>query len=417
MNLHLIVMSMAVSMALVGCGSGDTTSAPKEERSNNLPSGDVRRYDELNIGIEDNINIDEENKEDWFAVKLTADTYTLYSELLTGTQSSNKVKITVYDTEGTTLLGLDTNGNAGSWNRDTFKVEKDGLYKIKVESVYNSEAIYKFTLFHSIAGGLLQDNLNERNDNKYMATPITFEEAHQTVTGNLNIDRESDNEDWYSIELTPDTYTLYSNMLIGTQYEVGYRTTTNATIYSPNGIKVLDTSVGYRVGDWTSKSFSAKTTGKYLIQLKVDNKSDAVYDFSLYHSIDSGLVQTGSGERNDNKYMATAITLNQSNNGVSGDINIQRVSDTHDWYSISLSTGSYNLNYELLTGTEHTSWFEKIYFNVYTPDGVKVVDSSENAISGKSYNETFTANQAGKYMIEISNERDAKNVYKFTISQ
>ncbi len=45
---------------------------------------------------------------------------------------------------------------------------------------------------------------------------ITFEEAHEWIEGDINI-RASDVEDWYSIELTEDTYTLYTDLLVGTE--------------------------------------------------------------------------------------------------------------------------------------------------------------------------------------------------------
>jgi len=261
----------------------------------------------------------------------------------------------------------------------------------------------------------------EPNDEKSMATTITLAQAQQGISGSINVTDVTDSADWYKISLSAaGTYTVYMETLAGT----------TASSYDETVLKVYDSSSGTLLNltssgkldaadEWLRNTFQANQAGDYYIQITRDNNLDAFYDFSIQPSIANGLIQDSNNEPNDEKSMATTITLAQAQQGISGSINVTDVTDSADWYKISLSAaGTYTVYMETLAGTTASSYDETV---------LKVYDSSSGTLlnltsSGKLdaadewLRNTFQANQAGDYYIQITRDNNLDAFYDFSIT-
>ena len=285
-----LFFTIVTALVLVGCGGGGTgsngtntnTATVSNGPSTNLYSNAKEiSFEEAHNTIDGDINVENSNNSvDVYKIHLTPDHYTLYSKILTGTDGSpySYFHIDVLDKNNKKLLEYKANGSKGANHNATFEIKKDDNYYIKIYRDDNETTVYQFSLYHSIAGGLVQDDKGERNDNKYMATPITFEKAHNGISGDLNV-RASDTEDWYSVDLDADTYTMYSKILTGTsgsRYDDFY-----IDIYDPQGVKVLNYSTHANIGQNRNATFTVKKKGKYKIRIVRHNNDKTVYQFSL----------------------------------------------------------------------------------------------------------------------------------------
>ncbi|WNZ00229.1 hypothetical protein SUSP_002646 [Sulfurospirillum sp. 'SP'] len=379
-------------------------------------------------GISGSINVtDVTDSADWYKISLSAaGTYTVYMETLAGTTASSydETVLKVYDSSSGTLLNLTSSGKldaADEWLRNTFQANQAGDYYIQITRDNNLDAFYDFSIQPSIANGLIQDSNNEPNDEKSMATTITLAQAQQGISGSINVTDVTDSADWYKISLSAaGTYTVYMETLAGT----------TASSYDETVLKVYDSSSGTLLNltssgkldaadEWLRNTFQANQAGDYYIQITRDNNLDAFYDFSIQPSIANGLIQDSNNEPNDEKSMATTITLAQAQQGISGSINVTDVTDSADWYKISLSAaGTYTVYMETLAGTTASSYDETV---------LKVYDSSSGTLlnltsSGKLdaadewLRNTFQANQAGDYYIQITRDNNLDAFYDFSIT-
>ena len=285
-----LFFTIVTVLVLVGCGGGGTgsngtntnTATVSNESSTNLYSNAKEiSFEEAHNTIDGDINVENSNNsEDVYKIHLIPDHYTLYSEILTGTggDSSNYFHIDVLDKNNKKLLEYKANGGKGPNHNATFEIKKDDNYYIKIYRERNKETVYQFSLYHSIAGGLVQDDKGERNDNKYMATPITFEKAHNGISGDLNV-RASDTEDWYSIDLDADTYTMYTKLLTGTENRTFHKF--YIIIYDKNNVEVLHYRSTGSIGQKPNVNFTIKEKGNYKIKVVRESNKKTTYQFSL----------------------------------------------------------------------------------------------------------------------------------------
>ena len=284
-----LFFTIVTALVLVGCGGGGTggngantdNGTVSNEPSKHLYSNAKEiSFEEAHNVIDGDINVENNNSVDVYKIHLTPDHYTLYSEILTGTDGSSYsyFHIDVLDKNNKKLLEYKANGSKGANHNATFEIKKDDNYYIKIYRDDNETTVYQFSLYHSIAGGLVQDDKGERNDNKYMATPITFEKAHAGIEGDINF-RQSDTEDWYSVDLDADTYTLYPTILTGTGGNRFYQF--YIVIYDENGVKVLDYQTNATDGEKRGVNFTASKKGKYKIRLLRSHNNQTKYKFSL----------------------------------------------------------------------------------------------------------------------------------------
>ena len=398
--------------------AGGLVQDDKGERNDNKYMATPITFEKVHNSIEGNLNVKKFDTEDWYSIHLTKDTYTVYSDLLNGTDSSLiswKFHIIIYDKDGVKVLDYSDFASKGSKKNATFKIKKDDDYKIRVYREGRYTTYYRFSLFHSTNGGLIHNDKYERNDNIYMATPISFSQFHMGIKNTLNVTRASDREDWYSIELEPDTYTLYTDLLSGTDSSlISWKF--HVIIYDEDGVKVLDYSDFASKGSKKNATFTINKQGNYKVKVYREGGYKTYYNIALYHSIDGGLVQDNNGERNDNIYMATPISYSEISNGIEDNVNV-RASDREDWYSINLDAGTYKSSLELLSGTDSSIIANKFHIIVYDSDNSKVFEESVWGSKGVKEDKNFTISESKNYKIKIYREHSNKTYYKFSFSK
>ena len=284
------LISALLLSTLIGCGgTTDSNDAQKKENKNDtkkeqqvIPKA-LSLY-ELTDGVIDTINLETNNTEDWFSVDLTPDTYTVIAELLRGTEYDQlaAVGLYIYDQADAQVFKTAIGNRADEFSNGTFEVETAGTYKLLIKrrggwSTKNTPAKYKVQILPSVEKGYTQDAEGEINDKKPIATPITFDQLQQGIDGKLLVDRISDEEDWYSVYLTPDTYTLSAQLLTGTERNPNIATMIR--IYDPIGLKIYYKDIGRKADTSIKETVEITEAGIYKIQIQKILKT--VYHFDI----------------------------------------------------------------------------------------------------------------------------------------
>ena len=104
-------------------------------------------FEEAHAGVEGKVNINDLNKIDYYDINLTADNYTMYTELLTGTtgRTTQYFKIDITDPSGGVVLNYSKNANIGTLANATFTAPTDGIYRVRITREGNSATKYKFS--------------------------------------------------------------------------------------------------------------------------------------------------------------------------------------------------------------------------------------------------------------------------------
>jgi len=215
-------------------------------------------------------------------------TYTTYVQLLAGTINSpyEETRLRVYDEVGTVLLDMYDYANLDAeteWKRATFEAFTAGNYYIQINREGNLAAKYSLSVHPSVANGLIQNDDNELNDEKSMATPITLAEASADINGSVNITDITDSDDWYKLPLTTTgIYTTYVQLLAGTinsPYEE-----TRLRVYDEVGTVLLDM---YQYANLDAadenltQTFIVNSNGNYYIQVYREDNIATKYTLNI----------------------------------------------------------------------------------------------------------------------------------------
>lgn len=123
-------------------------------------------------------------------------------------------------------------------------------------------------------------------------------------------------------------------------------------------------------------------------------------------------------EPNDEKSMATPITLDDAIAGINGSVNITDITDDVDWYKITLDQpGTYTVYMETLAGTTIAT-AEDAYLVVTDSYGTNLLNLWDHASltsNGEWLRDTFVANAAGDYYINVQRYDNLDTVYNFSL--
>ena len=235
-------------------------------------------------------------------------------------------------------------------------------------------------------------------------------------------------EDVYKVTLAQSgTYTVYLELLQGTIDATNQIwTRTGAVIYDQFGNEITDISIPHTASDaagkWVKGTFEVVTTDStFYIRTFREIDKLAKYKLSIYPSIENGYVQDVEGEKNDVKAMATPITLAQTSTEINGSVNMTDLTDADDWYKLPISnTGTYTVYFNLLAGTYSTSSnFKSTSLIIYDEFGTVLMHIGSGFGSldaaGEWDRQTFEANTAGNYYININRQENKAAKYNFTI--
>ena len=395
-------------------GCGEVASDDEEAGATSDPYQNTIAYN-LNDEVEESINITANNEEDVFKLTLT-DTgiYTVYLELQRGTTGNwaEHIRIDIYDQDGNRINGVYMYGEVGAWRRFTLDIYQTGNYYARIVRDSNEDTKYKFSVHSSMANGYVQDNENEHNDIKEMATPITLTQASSEINGSLYITDNKDSDDWYKLPLSETgTYTVYCEMLNGSQEESSHHM--NLYIYSEDGTELNKIILAGRVGLWNRVTFEVNVDDNYYIQVQRDGLPTK-YAFSIYPSVANGYVQDSNNEHNDVKEMATPITLVQASTTIKDSINVTDKTDVEDWYAIDLNAGSYTVKLGMMTGSV-ASWSVYQYIIVYEDDGTELINNTYEGVLGTA-TMPLTVHTSGTHYIQIYRNNNNITEYNLTIT-
>ena len=387
-------------------------------------------FEEAMAGIDGSLSITAvTDSDDWYELSLSAaGTYVVYLKMAENLEEGQyeDATVRVYAGDGTALVvsqfEYDRYTPARIWSRNIFNAQTAGKHYIRITHDSDSKVNYNFSVQPSIANGLVQDDDNELNDEKSMATPITLQEASAEINGTLNVTDITDSDDWYQLSLTaPGTYTAYIEMLEGT-----FDATDNSEhtvvfhLYDEAGTKLLKMFKVFNLnapGEWDRMPFDITVAGSYYIQIENQSGLAAHYKFSVQPSIANGLVQDDANERNDEKSMATPITLAEASAEINGSLGVISVTDSDDWYRLPLTAaGIYTMYGEVLDGTEEVLYVETS-MQVYAEDGTELVNLytyNDLDKAGDWSRKVFEAAAPGDYYIRIHRDRNI-SYYRFSV--
>lgn len=381
---------------------------------------------------------------DVYSLDLNASgTYTFFMNLLEGTEeySYAKTKVKVVDSEGIEVKTLDSETmiKATRRMRDSFTVENEGKYYLIVYRGAGRTAKYVFSLYPSIANGLVQDKYGEPNDNFEMATPLNSSVIGHDINGTLFMSpakgarRYTDNTDVYSIDFDrPGQYALYAYLYEGTRnYE--YKPLV-IKIFDEDGVLIKDMTDDdmYKAGRHTRNLFTIPERGKYYLWIYRGKEAmtfrvnPAKYGVRIVPSNENGLVHDADGEPNDELPMATPLDWTTAQEGIKGSLNKTREalsalkhSDDTDIYLVDLpESGTYRLFIKLLDGTKNNE-YAQFRITIYAEDEVvvKTFDTTRLTKSGRSLDDTFSVDEAGKYYLKLYRHSGYPAPYELKISQ
>lgn len=405
----------------------DSTGERNDEQSMATPI----TFEEAMEGIDGSLSItDITDSDDWYELPLPdAGTYIAYLDvdnLEEATQVDTVVQVYTQDSTEIPLSQfnyLRRNGfeKENTWNRYTFDVQAAEKYYVRITHTKDIQINYTLHIQPSIANGLVQDENNEPNDEKAMATPIkTFPEVSAEINGSLNVTAPTDSDDWYRFPLDKaGTYTVYIEMLPGTLDGIGAEIGTN--VYDAEGNELLNIFKADNLdqpGEWARMTFDAPAAGNYYIQIENKSSLAAYYKFSIQLSVANGLVQDADHERNDERSMAAPITLAEASAEINGSLSVTAVTDSDDWYKLSLTAaGTYMLYAETLAGTEVYT-YAGTAFSMYVENGTALEELFiDNYLQkeGDWSTRLIEVQTAGTYYIRISRLFNRTSYYRFSV--
>ena len=422
-----MVLMIVVAMGLVGCTSGeaDTSSGGSESSTSSnatfYPSSDVDQITlaDAQATISDSINItDELDTDDWYEIVLDkSGTYTIYTNILEGTASSAgwlTIDFQILDQYGS-VVKLISQYHKSAALVNTFIAPDIGTYYIHIRRVNNYDTQYSFEIQPSMDNGLIQDSEGEYNDVISMATPLSSEEIQNGVSGSVNITKNSDYNDWYIVILSQTgTYTIYTNILEGTAAS-GPDNTVDFQVLDQYGSVIKSISQNHNNVALVN-TFTATDIGTYYIHINRGNNYDTRYNFQIVTAANETTKEINvDGEYNDVISMATPVTYDFLQKGLSGSVNITKINDYNDWYKVDLSeTGIYTIYTNILEGTASSAGWLTIDFQILDQYGsvVKLISQYHNSAALVN---TFTAPDIGTYYIHISRVNNYATRYSFQI--
>jgi predicted nucleic acid-binding Zn-ribbon protein len=230
---------------------------------------------------------------DIYSIELEHDgKYTFYINLLNGTthEGSYRTEMELFDEYGTSVHKFSGRYlyGPGHHSRAVFDVAA-GKYYLKIHRGGGKAMKYAFSIYPSLANGLVQNDDRELNDEFSMAAPVTLSETVNGIGGSLNKSRNeenslknSDNTDYYAINLvTSGTYSLKLDLLNGTHSNSSYRI--QALIFDKTGTLVYTFGTKYLYRDNTSmkESFTIDIPGTYYLKLYRGGHEATNYHFIL----------------------------------------------------------------------------------------------------------------------------------------
>ena len=352
---------------------------------------------------------------DWFKVTTTSDgllrvylSTSFGSKYSTSTTNQLDVNVTLYDKDGTTLLGEVEvfNGYGPATNMITADGLAPGTYYIKVQP-YSTNEFANYTITDSLfTSGLPNDA--EPDGNKLAAVTLP---VNTPLTGHVGYyyNHQRDTADWYKVTTNADGLMRV------------YITTATSSIYSTTSTDQLDVNVTLYDNDGTTQLGSVEVFNGYgpatnmitsdglapgTYYIKVQPFSTA--EFANYTITDS-LFTSGlpnDTEPDGNKLTAVTLPVNSALTGHVG-YYYNSLRDTADWFKVT-TTGDGLLRVYLSTsfGSKYsTSTTNQLDVNVtlYDNDGTTVLGAVEvfNGYGPATNMITADGLAAGTYYIKV----------------
>jgi len=249
------------------------------------------------------------------------------------------------------------------------------------------------------------------------------------TTGSINTPPDQSREKCYKIYLSAEEadsqYAFFINLLSGTS---GNSTTDGrvyAYIYNIYGTQLDAFKAGYATGHHLRKVMDSYAgEDYYIIKITRTRANAARYAFSIYPSIENGLVQDNrTKELNDEIFMAAPLAEEEILSDIEGTLNMSRNeenslyhSDNSDYYSISFDiSGKYTFYINLQNGTAHNG-SHKMQIELYDQYGTLVHDFYTNYLyySGAKRRETFEVTE-GTYYLKLSRANHEAVRYAYSI--
>jgi len=160
-----------------------------------------------------------------------------------------------------------------------------GKHKIKIQRIVHKMK-YAFSLYPSIANGLIQNSDKEPNDTPSMASPLNVAEVSSGINGSLHFTRDAlnsirgtDDTDYYRINITEaGVYTVDMSLLPGSETAVGLDAqfiddkgaeipiaTNTLDLYKAGDTHIVDISLA--VGDYNLKISRNTKIAKYSFKM------------------------------------------------------------------------------------------------------------------------------------------------------
>lgn len=238
---------------------------------------------EANTGISGDLNLQTEDKRDWYSIDLNkTGVYALSTEILSGTTNDgNNLVITVYNPSDEQITQLHQNSldASGEAEQFTFNANVTGKYKIKYYRNNDTDILYTFKVFPSVENGLVQDTSYEYNDFKEMATPLTLAQMNLDITSNINLTNK-DKSDWYSVELETGTYDINTELLAGTVNDGANMIITVLNTQNEQIAQLHQNSLDAEA-DTETLSFNANLAGTYKVEFKRSENTTIYYKYNL----------------------------------------------------------------------------------------------------------------------------------------
>lgn len=314
---------------------------------------------------------------DWLA--FSANGGTVYTIRTFNLASESDTYLTLYDTDGSTLIEANDDGGEGLASLIQWNAPASGVYYLKVRH-YSSSANgtttgYDIEVTGEVSGGDSYEPDNVVNQ----AAPISTDGTGQAHNFHVAGDR-----DW--VAFSADANSFY---IIETD-NLAVNSDTFLTLYASDGVTQIlaDDDSG---GGYASRiEWSSAASGTYYVQVRHYNSSASGADTGYTLSVTDLGCSGDTYEPNNDSATATSINI-----GDIQDHNFFCAGD-EDWLVFSADSG---VSYTLTTfdlGNESDT-----YMNLYDTDGTTLLHSDDDGGNGLASQIEWVAPSTGLYFVQL----------------